>query len=78
MKIKFILLALLAFLTSGAVCAWAETAIAPAPVKTAAPANMSDAALANYISSRLEPLLKDTGYAVTESCDASGCAVVVQ
>jgi len=39
---------------------------------------MNDAALASYISGQLSPLLKDSGYAVSQNCDSSGCAVVVQ
>lgn len=68
---------LLIFLTTGAISAQAE--IAPAQQKTEAlPANMSDEALASYISGRLAPLLKDSGYQVSQNCDASGCSVVVQ
>jgi hypothetical protein len=46
--------------------------------KATPPANMSDEALASYITGRLAPLLKDTGYAISQKCDSSGCAVVVQ
>ena len=59
---------------SGTIPAQAESA----PKQTDIPANMNDEALASYISGRLAPLLKDTGYQVSQNCDASGCAVVVQ
>jgi len=77
MQNKVIFLILMSFLMTGAVVAWAETAPAAQKNQTP-PANMSDVALASYISGRLEPLLKDTGYAVSQQCDSSGCAVVVQ
>lgn len=41
-------------------------------------AGMSDEELASYITGRLKPLLKDEGYEVRQSCDATGCSVVVQ
>ena len=76
------ILILIAFLTVGAIAAQAETMPAPQKAQQKAqktpPANMSDAALASYISGRLAPLLKDTGYSVSQACDSSGCSVVVQ
>lgn len=49
----------------------------PAPsAKTLA--TMSDEALASYISGRLNQALKGQDYSVTNSCDDSGCSVVVQ
>jgi len=44
----------------------------------ALPANMSDEALASYISGRLNALLKDEGYDISQDCDTTGCSVVVQ
>ena len=77
MQNKLIILALLAFLMTGPISAQAETA--PAQQKAEQlPANMNDEALASYITGRLTPLLKDTAYQVSQNCDASGCAVVVQ
>jgi hypothetical protein len=74
---KRIILALLVFLTTGAISAQAETA--PAQQKAQLPpANMNDEALASYITGRLTPLLKDTAYQVSQNCDSSGCSVVVQ
>jgi hypothetical protein len=74
---RHIVLALLAFLTIMPISVRAETVRTPQK-KEQPPANLSDAALASYISGRLTPLLKDTGYQVSQSCDADGCAVVVQ
>ena len=77
MQNKNIILFSFVLLTSSALFARAETV--PAQQKTTAPpANMSDEALASYITGRLTPLLKDTGYQVSQNCDSSGCAVVVQ
>jgi hypothetical protein len=77
MQNRCIILALFAFLITGAVSAQAETT--PSQQKTIMPpANMNDAALASYISGKLTPLLKDSGYQISQSCDSSGCAVVVQ
>lgn len=42
------------------------------------PAYMTDAQLTSYIAGRLAPLLATTGHDVAETCDASGCSVVVQ
>jgi hypothetical protein len=77
MQNKIIVLILMAFLTAGAVSAQAENAPAQQKAQTP-PTNMNDAALASYISGRLAPLLKDSGYIVSQNCDSSGCAVVVQ
>jgi hypothetical protein len=74
---KIIALILIVFMAAGAVTAQAESTPVLQKNQTA-PANMSDAALASYISGKLAPLLKDTGYAVSQDCDASGCSVVVQ
>ena len=75
------ILVLLVFLTVMPLSAQAESA-APASnsstEKTTVPANMSDDALASYISGRLAPLLKDAGYQVSQNCDSSGCSVIVQ
>ena len=77
MQSKIIALILIAFFITCAVPAQAENV--PALQKTQAPpANMNDAALASYISGKLAPLLKDTGYVVSQNCDSAGCAVVVQ
>lgn len=70
-------LILIFFFACGVSCAQAETTSIPQKKDTFA--TMNDAALASYISGKLEPLLKDTGHAVsTDVCDQSGCAVVVQ
>jgi len=77
MRNKIIYLILIVFFADGVAPASAETA--PAPQKTnILPSNMNDAALASYISGKLEPLLKDTSSTVSQACDASGCSVVVQ
>ena len=75
MKKTYALCALLAFLLNGPVSAHSEMQAAQ---DTALPAHMSDAALASYISGRLNPLLKDTGHDVSQDCDAADCSVVVQ
>lgn len=77
MRTKIISLILMAFLASGAITAQAAATSAPQKAQTP-PANMSDAALASYISGRLEPLLKGTSHAISQECDSSGCSVVVQ
>jgi hypothetical protein len=74
---KYIILISLAFLAFASVPALADDSAAPQK-KEVVPANMSDEALASYISGRLAPLLKDDGYEVSQNCDASGCSVVVQ
>ena len=77
MQNKHIILALLTFLTTCTISAQAGTV----PVQQKAelpPVNMSDEALASYITGRLAPLLKDGGYLVSQNCDSSGCSVVVQ
>ena len=77
MQIKTIILILMAFLACTSATAHADNL--PATQKTQTPpANMSEAALASYISGRLAPLLKDAGYEVSQNCDSSGCSVVVQ
>ncbi len=81
MQNKHIILISLIFLAINAVPAQADRApvsVVPAQEKAAVPANMSDEALASYISGRLMPLLQDQGYKVSQACDSSGCAVVVQ
>ena len=78
MRNKIITLILIAFLAYGAHAAQAETTAVSQKINTTTTTNMSDAALASYISGKLEPLLKDTGSAVSQACDASGCSVVVQ
>jgi hypothetical protein len=81
MQNKIIILILIAFFGFQVVSAQAEKAPAsatPATEKATVPANMSDEALASYISGRLTPLLQDQGYKVSQACDASGCSVVVQ
>ncbi|MFH1157578.1 MAG: hypothetical protein V1721_01645 [Pseudomonadota bacterium] len=78
---KHIILILLTFLYCGASTAQAGDVPATASEsqeKSALPAHMSDEALASYISGRLSLLLKDEGYKVSQSCDATGCSVVVQ
>jgi hypothetical protein len=75
---KFISLILMVFFICSISGAQAEIVSAAQKTNTAAPSNMNDAALASYISGKLEPLLKDTGYSVSENCDSSGCSVVVQ
>ena len=77
MQNKIIALILMTFLTAGTATAQAENAPSAQKARTP-PTNMSDAALASYISGRLAPLLKDMGYAASQSCDSSGCSVVVQ
>ena len=77
MQIKTIILILMAFLTVSAGTAKAGDLPAAQKPQTP-PANMSEAALARYISGRLAPLLKDAGYEVSQNCDSSGCSVVVQ
>ncbi len=67
---KLILFTLLTFLAVNP--AWADQPPA------APPADMSDEALASYITGRLAPLLQDEGYKIAQSCDATGCAIVVQ
>lgn len=39
---------------------------------------MSDAALASYISGRLKQVLADEPYRIPKSCDDEGCTVVVE
>jgi hypothetical protein len=79
MNNNIIVLILFAILTISAAPALAETARVSAQKETTTPpANMDDAALASYISGRLTPLLKDSGYQVSQNCDSSGCSVVVQ
>lgn len=53
-------------------------AIADDVAVSAVPAQMSDEALASYISGRLNAGLKEQGYTVSRTCDNSGCSVVVQ
>ena len=76
MRNKIIFLILMAFLAGDiTVVQAASTDQSP----DTPPANMTDAALASYISGRLKSVLKDTGYVVSQDCDdSSGCAVVVQ
>jgi hypothetical protein len=77
MRNKCSLLILLAFLVVGVPAARADQ---PQVVASAAanPAPMDDAALASYVTGRLKQALKDEDDKVEQSCDASGCSVVVQ
>ena len=50
----------------------------PAAPSVAAEVQYSDEALASYISGRLKLALKSGDYKITQYCDDSGCAVVVQ
>jgi len=80
-KKKYIILILLAFLSFDAGAALAEDVSAvtsESQEKVALPANISDEALASYISGRLNLLLKDENYKVSKYCDETGCSVVVQ
>ncbi len=81
MKKRRIILILLAFLAVNVGAAQAKD-IPAATSKTqenfTPPVNMSDEALASYISGRLNLLLKDENYKVSKYCDATGCSVVVQ
>lgn len=72
MQNKYIALFLGSFLMLSASVAAAEQ------LPVAAPATMSDEALASYITGRLKLVLTDEGRTVDQHCDASGCAVVVQ
>ncbi len=78
MQNKRIILTLLALLVLAPVMAKAGTAPASTQQAATPPANMSDEALASYISGRLAPLLKESTYQVSQNCDDSGCSVVVQ
>jgi hypothetical protein len=66
-QMKRILLILFAILTMSATAAPADPA----------PQDMNEAALASYISGRLSAVLTDS-HQVTQSCDSTGCTVVVQ
>ncbi len=74
MQIRNIILVLLVIFSVSAGIARAENTPAAAPV----PANMSDEALASYISGRLKLMLNDQDYKVSQACDETGCSVVVQ
>jgi len=85
MKMIYITLISIAFLTLSASAGYADDSAAAAVTvqktgdeKIVPTAGMSDEALASYISGRLAPLLKDSGYAVSQNCDQTGCSVVVQ
>ena len=81
MKKRQIILILLAFLAVNVGTAQAEN-IPAAMSKTqenfTPPTNMSDEALASYISGRLNLLLKDENYKISQYCDAADGSVIVQ
>lgn len=78
---KYIALFLLSFLVVAAPAS-ADNAVVTAAAKQEKeiipPADMGDEALASYISGRLNSLLKDGTREVLQSCDETGCSVVVQ
>jgi hypothetical protein len=81
MQNKYIALFLFVFLAFGITVAQAgqpQVVIKTTHEQTASAATMDEAALASYITGRLKQALKDEDYTVDQSCDASGCAVVVQ
>jgi len=67
MSAKFILLILITIVSFSSMAVKADTLD-----------NMSDEALASYISSQLNQELKGSDYKIKKHCDDNGCSIVVQ
>ena len=75
--ITFISLVFLAIAAPSALADQPQISAPATRAEAAPPVFMSDEALASYITGRLQQALKDDDYKVEQTCNETGCSIVV-